>query len=237
MLDGNFHLKKAKQYFQDETITKDDYSKYVSSKAITFRVAYTSELQCAAIPIQAAIFAESGIDIPIKTVEYALNTWNGYDKYIAFRERCVEQVKEKCYIENGYGVKYHFEQTDNFGIKAGYYNQSLAFMAASELAMFLWNISVAMRKELKKQGVWMKYIKPANSVHDAKYWIIHKDLMTDNYFPEVTKHFFTKQCKLSTGDTVGMEMAIADRWKGVKSEEIFHGETQWDFKNKCWNWK
>ncbi len=235
MLMGNFHLKKAKEYFKDESITKDDYSKYVSSKAITFRVAYTSELIHAALPIQAEIFAESGVALPVETVEYALRTWERYTKLIAYREKCKAQVSELGYIENARGFKYHFEETENFGIKAGWLNESLAFPIASELACFIWDVSVKLKEQMKKDGVWLKYCFPVNTVHDAAYHIIHEDLMKDNYFPELCKEFFTDRIRIATGDALGMEMSIADRWKG--KDVLFHGETAWDFDTKQWNWK
>lgn len=232
---GNFHLKKAREYFQDATISKDDYSKYVSAKSITFRVAYTSELLSAAMPIQSEIFAESGITIDIDTLNYALKTWERYEKYMEFRERCKAQATELHYIENMYGIRYYFEETDNFSILAGFQNQALAYPIASELAMFLWKVSVEMKKQLVQDGVWMKRCYPVNTVHDANYWVIHKDLLKDNYFPEVCKYFFTDHCKISTGDNFGMEMSIADRWKG--KDEVFHGETKWNFETKRWEWK
>lgn len=235
ILSGNFHLKKAKEYFQDPTITKDDYSKYVSAKAITFRVAYTSELKAAAIPIQAEIFAESGIYVELDRIEFALSTWNRYKRYIAFRERCKAEVEDHNQISNLKGFKYFFEETENMGIKAGWMNESLAYPIASELALFLWDVSVKMKTRLKKDGLWLNFVQPVNSVHDASYWLVHKDLMADNYFPELCKYYFTKHCKITTGDNLGMEMVVADRWKG--DNVTFHGETQWDFTNKCWNWK
>jgi uracil-DNA glycosylase family 4 len=235
MLEGGFHLKKAQEYFQDPTITKDDYSKYVSAKSITFRVAYTAELMAAAMPIQAEIYAESGIMIPMDRVEYALKTWEKYPQYMDYRRQCMAQVEENQCITNGYGIKYHFESSEDFRILAGWKNESLAYPIAAELAFLVWEISVSMKKQLQKDGMWMKWIKPQNSVHDALYWSIHKDVMKDNYFPEVCKHFFTRECKISTGDTLGMEMVVSDRWKG--KEEVFHRETQWNFAAKRWDWK
>jgi uracil-DNA glycosylase family 4 len=237
MLQGGFHLKKAREYFRDPTISKDDYSKYVSAKSITFRVAYTSELLQAALPIQAEIYAESAIKLDLPTIEYALNTWKSYDKYIDFREACKQQVKDKQYIENMRGMRYYFEDTDNMGILAGWLNESLAFPIASELALFLWDVSVSIKKYLVKCGVWMNWCKPVNSVHDASYWLVHKDLMKDNFFPEVCKHFFTKECKIATGDNLGMEMVVGDRWKCEKDGKVFSKETTWDFTNKEWIWK
>lgn len=235
ILKGNFHLNKARAYFQDPKISKDDYSRYVSAKAITFRVAYTSELKAAAIPIQAEIYAESGIFVELPRIEYALNTWTRYTRYMDFREKCKNQVDECKYIENLKGIKYHFEETENFSIIAGWKNESLAYPIASELALFLWDVSVSMKKQLKKDGLWLTFCRPVNSVHDAAYWLVHKDLMKDNYFPELCKYFFTKKCKITTGDNLGMEMVVADRWKG--KEVVFHNETEWNFGTKAWDWK
>ena len=235
ILKGNFHLHKARAYFQDPTITKDDYSKYVSAKAITFRVAYTSELKAAALPIQAEIYAESGIYVELPRIEFALNTWNDYDAYIRFRETCKKQVEEKKYIENLKGIRYYFEDTENFSILAGWMNESLAYPIASELALFLWDVSVSIKKQMKKDGLWLTYCKPVNSVHDASYWLVHKELMKDNYFPDLCKYFFTKKCKITTGDNLGIEMVVADRWKGKNT--VFHNETEWNFTTKSWDWK
>ena len=235
ILSGGFHLTKAREYFQDPNVTKNDYSKYVSAKSITFRVAYTSELMAAALPIQAEIYAESGIYLPIDRIEYALQTWENYTDYMRYREECKQQVEEYRYIENARGIRYYFEDSSDFRIVAGWKNESLAFPIASELALFMWTICVEMKKYLVKEKVWMKYIYPVNSVHDASYFLVHKDLMKDNWFPEVCKNYFTKECKIATGDNLGMEMTVADRWKS--KEEVFHNETVWDFKNKCWNWK
>jgi uracil-DNA glycosylase family 4 len=235
ILSGGFHLTKAREYFQDPTVTKDDYSKYVSAKSITFRVAYTSELMAAAMPIQAEIYAESGIYLPIDRIEYALLTWENYHQYMDYRERCKQQVEECQYIENARGMRYYFEDSSDFKILSGWKNESLAFPPASELALFMWSICVEIKKFLIKEGAWMKWVYPVNSVHDASYFLVHKDTMKDNWFPEVCKLFFTKECKIATGDTLGMEMTVSDRWKG--KETIFHGETIWDFNEKCWVWK
>jgi len=228
-------LKKSREYFQDATISKDDYSKYVSAKSITFRVAYTGELLSAAMPIQSEIFAESGIMLDMDTINYALKTWERYEKYMEFRNRCMAQATDLQYIENMHGIRYYFEETDNFSIQAGFCQQALAYPIASELAMFVWKVSVEMKKQLVQDKVWMKHCYPVNTVHDANYWVIHKDLLKDNYFPEVCKYFFTDHCKIATGDTLGMEMSIADRWKG--KDEVFHGETKWNFETKRWEWK
>jgi hypothetical protein len=235
MLKGGFHLTKAKEYFQDPNVSKDDYSRYVSAKAITFRVAYTADLMSASLPIQAEIYAESGIYVDLDRIEFALKTWENYDTYMAFRDHCTKQVEETKSIVNLRGIRYHFEDSEDFKILAGWKNESLAYPIASELALFLWDVSVSMKKQLKKDGLWLDKIYPVNSVHDASYWTVHKDLMKDNYFPELCKYFFTKHCKITTGDNLGMEMVVADRWKG--KDAVFHGETQWDFEKKCWNWK
>jgi uracil-DNA glycosylase family 4 len=234
MLTGGFHLKKARQYFQDEKITKDDYSKYVSAKSITFRVAYTAELLAAAIPIQAEIYAESGIYLPIDRIEYALSSWENYDKYMDYRAKCLEQVKSENRITNARGITYHFEDSSDFKILAGWNNTALAYVIASELALLVWDICVSLKKQFIKDKLWNTYVFPANVVHDATYHIVHKDTMKDNYFPEVMKYYFTKHCKLVTGHTSGMEMVVAERWKA--KSEVFHNETVWDFNNKCWNW-
>ena len=235
ILRGSFHLTKAREYFRDPNVSKDDYSKYVSAKAITFRVAYTAELHAAAEPIQAEIFAESGIMVPIEDISYALETWKRYDQYMKYRERCKKMVDEKGYIENARGIKYFFEDSEDFKILAGWKNESLAYPIASELALFLWDVSVSIKKYLQQEGIWNKWCFPVNSVHDASYWIIHKDLMKDGFFPEMAKHFFTNECKIATGNNLGMEMVVASRWKG--KDTVFSNETQWDFENGLWKWK
>jgi len=238
ILKGGFHTTKMREYFNDPTLDKDkDISRYVIAKSITFRVAYTSELLSAAMPIQAEIYSESGNNVDIKTLEYALKTWERYKKYIDYRENCKAQVRDYNFIENARGIKYHFEETENFGVLAGWLNESLAYPIASELALFIWDVSVATRQQFIKDKVWMKYVKPVNSVHDAAYWIIHKDLMKDDYFQEVCKHYFTQHCRIATGDRLGMEMKIADRWKADKKHTVFSKETVWDFKNHHWKWK
>ena len=235
LLQGGFHLKKAREYFQDPKIGKDDYSKYVSAKAITFRVAYTAELLSAALPIQAEIYAESGIFIDQPRVEYALRSWENYPDYMNYRAKVLEQVKEEKRITNARGITYYFEESDDFRILAGWNNTALAYVIASELALFMWDICLSIKKHCQKENLWMKYVYPVNSVHDAAYHIVHKDLMKDNYFPEICRHYFTKQCKIITGDNLGMEMSVSDRWKG--DEEMFHNETVWNFTSKCWEWK
>ena len=235
MLKGGFHINKAREYFQDPTVTKNDYSKYVSAKSITFRVAYTSELLAAAMPIQAEIYAESGIYLPLSRIEYALQTWENYTGYMAYRESCKQQVDEHKYIENARGIRYYFEDSSDFRVVAGWKNESLAYPPASELALFMYDVCVSIKKYLIKSKAWMKWVYPANSVHDAAYFVIHKDVLKDNWFPEVCRNYFTKECKIATGDTLGMEMVVADRWKG--HDEVFHGETAWDFEHKSWEWK
>jgi hypothetical protein len=189
----------------------------------------------ASLPIQAEIYAESGIYVDLGKIEYALKTWEKYADYMAFREKCIKQVEEEQCIDNLKGIRYHFEDSEDFKIIAGWKNESLAYPIASELAFLLWDISVAMKKQLKKDGLWMKWIKPVDSVHDALYWTLHKDLLKDNYYPELCKYFFTEHCPITTGDNLGMEMAVSDRWKGKELD--FHGETAWNFVNKCWDWK
>lgn len=237
ILMGGFHLTKAKEYFRDPTISKENYSRYVSAKAITFRVAYTAELKAAAMPIQAEIFAESGILIPIGDIEYALKTWERYTKYMDYRANCKAMVDNYAYIENARGFRYFFEDTENKGIKSGWLNESLAYPIASELALFIWDVSVSVKRQLVKDGVWNKYVYPVNSIHDANIYSVHKDLMKDNYFPEICKSYFTDKCKIATGDNLGMEMVVGDRWKPDKDQIIFSNETKWDFERKCWKWK
>lgn len=235
ILNGGFHLTKMREYFKDPSLSKSEASKYVTAKAITFRVAYTAGLMSAGLPIQAEIFAESGNYVNLDLIEYALNTWKRYEIYMDYRQRCQEEVETRNQISNLRGMVYKFEKTSNFAIKAGWLNQSLAYPIASELALFMWDISVKMKEYLKKQGEWMKWIKPINCVHDANYWVVHKDMMKDNYFPEVCRNFFTKEVKIATGDCLGIEMVVADRWKG--KEKVFDNETVWDPEGKCWNWK
>jgi len=235
LLAGNFHLKKAREYFQDPKISKSDYSKYVAAKSITFRVAYTAELLSAAIPIQAEIYAESGIHIATERIEFALKSWEKYKAYMRYRTACIEQVKEHQYIENARGIKYHFEDSEDFKILSGWYNESLAYPIASELAFFMYDIVVSMKKQLQKDNVWKRYIFPVNSVHDASYNLVHKDMLKDNYFQEICKSFFTDKCRCITGDSLGMEMSVSERWKG--DHEVFHGETTWNFSTKKWDWK
>jgi DNA polymerase len=235
ILKGGFHTTKMREYFKDPKLSKEEASKYVTSKSITFRVAYTAGLMSAALPIQAEIYAENGDFVDIEVIKYALRTWERYRTYMDYREDCQNQVKNDQMIINARGIKYHFEYTDDFAIQAGWLNQALAYPIASELALFMWDISVKIKEYLKKEGVWMKYCYPCNVVHDANYWLVHKDLMKDNFFPEVCKQIFTKDVKIATGDNLGMEMVVADRWKG--KEKVFAKETKWNFENKTWEWE
>jgi uracil-DNA glycosylase family 4 len=232
---GNFHQTKMREYFNDHTLTKKDVSKYVIAKSITFRVSYTAGLKFAAVPIQADIYAENGLHVGLKTLEYALDTWTRYEKYMLYRNQCTEEVQKYKRITNARGLVLSYEETDNFGILAGWMNESLAFPVASELAWFMWEASVNLKNTLKKEGLWMKYIHPVNTVHDAGYWAVHKDLCKDNYIQEVLKHVFCHQTKLATGDNVGCELAIMDRWKG--KEKVFEKETAWNFDKNVWEWK
>jgi hypothetical protein len=88
---------------------------------------------------------------------------------------------------------------------------------------------------MKKEGLWMKYIYPVNTVHDAGYWVAHKDLIKDNYLQEILKYAFCHQTKLATGDNVGCELVISDRWKG--KDKVFEKETAWNFEKNIWEWK
>jgi hypothetical protein len=232
---GNFHQTKMREYFNDATLTKKDVSKYVIAKSITFRVSYTAGLKFAAIPIQADIYAENGLHVGLGTLEYALDTWKRYSQYMKFRDRCTDEVKNNKRITNARGLVLEYEQTENFGIMAGWMNESLAFPVASELAWFMWEASVNLKNLLKKENLWMKYVYPVNTVHDAGYWAVHKDLVKDNYIQEILKHIFCHHTKLATGDNVGCELAIMDRWKG--KEKVFEKETMWNFEKNTWEWK
>lgn len=235
ILKGGFHVTKMREYFKNPKLGKDDASRYVTAKSITFRVAYTAGLMSAALPIQAEIYAENGNLVDIEVINYALQTWERYETYMMYREQCQKMVENEQRICNERGMVFHFEHTDDFSIKAGWMNQSLAYPIASELALFMWDISVQLKKALKKDGLWMKHIYPVNVVHDANYWLIHKDVMKDGYFPDICKQYFTKEVKIATGDNLGIEMVVADRWKG--KEKIFAKETKWDFNTKTWNWE
>jgi len=230
---GNFHQTKMREYFQDPELSKKDVSKYVISKSITFRVSYTAGLDYAAIPIQAEIYAENGLRVPLELIQYALDTWKRYDTYMAYREACNAEVNAHERISNARGMQLSYEKTDNFGIKAGWLNESLAFPVASELALFMWEASVNVRKILKDEGLWMKYIYPVNVVHDANYWVAHKDLMNGNYLPEILRYVFCDYTKIATGDNLGCELVVSDRWKGKK---IFEKETVWNKSKQTWEW-
>jgi hypothetical protein len=232
---GNFHQTKMREYFNDHTLTKKDVSKYVIAKSITFRVSYTAGLKFAALPIQADIYAENGLHVGLGTLEYALETWERYTRYMAYRKRCTDEVENHQRITNARGLMLRYEDTDNFGIMAGWMNESLAFPVASELAWFMWECSVNLKNMLKKTGDWMKYVYPVNTVHDAGYWLVHKDLLKDNYIQEMLKYVFCHHTKLATGDNVGCELAVMDRWKG--KEKIFEKETAWNFEKNTWEWK
>jgi uracil-DNA glycosylase family 4 len=231
---GNFHQTKMREYFQDPGLSKKDVSKYVIAKSITFRVSYTAGLDYAAIPIQAEIYAENGLHVPLELIQYALETWKRYSTYMGYREECNAEVNAYERISNARGMQLSYEKTDNFGIKAGWLNESLAFPVASELALFMWHASVNIRKFLKSEGLWMKYIYPVNVVHDANYWIAHKDLMKDNYLPEILRHVFCDYTRIATGDKLGCELVVSDRWKGKK--KFFEKETVWNNQTQSWDW-
>lgn len=232
---GNFHQTKMREYFNDPTLTKKDVSKYVISKSITFRVSYTAGLKFAALPIQADIYAENGLYVSLETLNYALETWQRYKDYMLFRDKCTAEVDNHNKITNARGLVLNYEKTDNFGILAGWKNESLAFPVASELACFMWDASVNFKNLMKKEGLWMKYIYPVNTVHDAGYWVVHKDLVKDDYIQEMLKYIFCHKTYLATNDNVGCELVISDRWKG--KEKIFEKETAWNFEKNIWEWK
>lgn len=231
---GSFHVKKMREYFQDPKLSKKDVSKYVSAKSITFRIFYTAGLDSAALPIQYEIFAESGYYVPIETIRYALSTWNRYETYMGYRQHCQDMAVDAGYIENARGMRYYFDKTEEFGVLAGWQNQALAFSVASELALFMWEASIQLKKYLQKEGLWMKYVFPVCSVHDATYLKIHKDLLKGDYLPEVLKYFYCEHTPCATGDYLGAEVVIADCWKGKNI--VFEKETKWDDKQKKWIW-
>jgi uracil-DNA glycosylase family 4 len=231
---GNFHQTKMREYFQDPTLSKKDVAKYVISKGITFRVSYTAGLSHAAIPIQADIYAENGLTVPLKLIDYALETWKRYATYMNYRAACNFEVEEDKRITCARGMSLTFDETDNFGVLAGWLNESLAFPVASELALFMWEASVNVRNLLKREGLWMKWIYPVNVVHDANYWIAHKDLLKGNYLPELLRTVFCKKTKIATGDNLGCELVVSDRWKG--KEKIFEKETVWNNDLQEWVW-
>ena len=232
---GGFHETKMKEYFRDATLNKSNSPNlYTIAKTINFNISYISELKAAAIPIQAEIMATSGMMVDLKEIDYALSTWSRYTKYLDFREACKAQVTAEGMIENLRGFKYLFDFTDKWGVLPGWMNESLAFPIASELALFMWDVSVQLRTHFKKQNEWMKWLYPVTTVHDANYWMIHKDLMKDNYFPEITKEYFTNKVKIVTGDNLGMEIVISDCWKG--KEKHFSKETKWDWNTNSWTW-
>jgi hypothetical protein len=235
MRKGSFHVTKMRTYFNDDTLTKKDVSKYTISKGITFRVSYTAGLTFAAQPIQADIYAENGLYVDLETITYALKTWERYTQYMKYRDQCTDEVDNHQRITNARGCVLKYEKTDNFGILAGWKNEALAFPVASELAWFMWLASLNLKEFLKKEGLWMKYVLPTNTVHDAGYWLVHKDLLQGNYIQEVLKHVFCKQTKLVTGHNVGCEMVISECWKGKPA--IWEGETAWNFDKNVWEWK
>jgi uracil-DNA glycosylase family 4 len=231
---GNFHQRKMREYFQDTTLTKKDTAKYVISKGITFRVSYTAGLTHAAVPIQADIYAENGLSVPLELINYALKTWENYNIYMRYRARCNNEVETSKTITCARGMKLSFEDTDNPGILAGWLNESLAFPIAGELALFMWEASVNVRKILKQEKLWMRWIYPVNVVHDANYWVAHKDLFQGNYLPELLRTVFCKKTKIATGDNLGCELVVSDRWKG--KNKIFEKETVWSDEKKEWIW-
>jgi hypothetical protein len=151
-----------------------------------------------------------------------------------YRAACNFEVEEDKRITCARGMSLTFDETDNFGVLAGWLNESLAFPVASELALFMWEASVNVRNLLKREGLWMKWIYPVNVVHDANYWIAHKDLLKGNYLPELLRTVFCKKTKIATGDNLGCELVVSDRWKG--KEKIFEKETVWNNDLQEWVW-
>lgn len=232
---GSFHVKKMREYFRNPNLTKEDISLYTAAKAITFNCFYISELVAAAPAIQAQLYAENGIFIELERIEYGLTTWENYKRYFAYREYCKNMAKEHGYIDNPYGMRFKFDKTDNFSVLASWQNQALAFPVASSLACFMWDASINLKKHLTNQKMWMRYAYPLCSVHDANYWLVHKALLKDNYFPEMVKYVFSKETKLPNGYNLGVDCVAASCWKG--KDKVFEGETKWNFEKNEWEWK
>jgi len=230
---GGFHLKKMKEYFQNDKLTKDDTNYYTSAKAISFNCSYIAELEQAALPIQAIIFAESGFMLQLEEVEYALKTWYGYPDYINYREKCKQEVLEYDQITNARGMVLKFDKTNDFAIKAGYLNQSLSFPIGSEMTLFVFDCAVQLKNQFIKDGLWMKHIKPCNIVHDDLQFLLKEDLMKDNYFPEVIRYYMTNKVKLASGDNLGCELNVGTCWKD--KNPIYSKETIWH--NNEWVWQ
>lgn len=232
VLSGDFHVRRMQAYWSNSKLSKKDTSFYVNGKSISFRIAYTASLKSAAIPIQSEIFSENGYYIPLEQVEYALDTWNGFTDYMAYRNAIIEFARENKFIDNAYGLRMHFGETDNFGIQAGYDNETLSFSISSCLACYMWECNVKFRNTLKKEGIWGKYCMPINTIHDAAMWKIHKDVY--DVFPDIAKHAFSKETRLPTGHTLGCGLTISRCWKD--KNPIFDKETKWDATNGTWIW-
>lgn len=235
ILAGDFHVKKAREYFKDQTLTKSNAkSKIIVGKGITFRIFYTSELSSAILPIQADVYAESGTWVPESLIEYSLSTWNRYKRYMEYREECKRQVLDEQSVRNAYGFRYLFEKSKAYTVLPGWMNESLAYPIASALALYMWEVAVTLKKHFQKDGTWMKLIKPVNSIHDAHQWLVHKDLLKDDHFQTVVLEIFCNKTKLPNGRSLGVELVIADRWKG--KNVVFEKATKWDFKHDKWHW-
>lgn len=236
VLSGSFHLIKAREYFDDPKLTKSDIGKYTVTKAINFRVIYCADMEGSVGPIKADIFAESGYDVEEKQLLKMVRTWNRYEQYIRYRDKCKAQAVEDGYIENARGMRFYFHKhnTKNPKLLAGFQNQALNWPVSGELALLAWDIHMRMKRHFESKGEWLKYVYPLNSVHDAIYFMAHKDMMKDNYLPNVIKEIFTTT-KCATGDTLGVEVVVTDRWKG--KQKFFNKETAWDPEKKLWIWK
>ena len=229
---GNFHLTRAQAYFKKPDLDKSkDVNLYVCGKALTFRIFYSAELLSAAVPIQADIYAEQGLWLDIPTIEYALNTWKNYKQYMSYRKTLTDMVDNYGYVEMGRGIKYYYGETNDPGIKASWHNESLALPVAGELAFFMHDVSNQIRKQLIKDKVWGKYVFNIGYIHDACYYTAHKDLRKDNYLPALMEQIFCHDVKIVTGDNLGMELVVSDRWKGRHS---FEKETKFNFQTNQW---
>ena len=232
MRSGNFHLKRAREYFKKPDLDKNkDVDLYTIGKGMTFRITYTSDLASAVIPIQADIYAEQGIWLEDNVILEALMTWKNYKGLMTYRDTLTSMVENQGYIEMERGVRYYFGKTQDFGVKASWFNESLALPIAGELAFFMHDVSNKIRAQLKRDKVWGKYVHNTMYIHDATYYTAHKDLRKDNYLPALIEQIFCHDVKMATGENLGMEMSVSDRWKG---EHLYDRETKWSFEKGLW---
>ena len=231
---GNFHLKKARDYFQDPNLSKKEVDKYTLSKSINFSLSYSASFDSAIPAIQSDIYSAQGISLTEEFLKKALKTWDSYKSYMKYRKRCCEMVDAFGYIEMERGPRYIFGDTNEQGIRASWHNEALAYPVAGELAFFMHSVINSVRFQLKRDNIWNRYVKQCATVHDSAMYLVHKDLFKDDYFPELFKQIFCHDVRMVTGDPVGMEMEVSDCWKG--KNKIFSRETKWDFDKNCWTW-